>query len=68
MVVDSQQRKSKYDLVSDRLERRALGLQGAKNAWYLHFLAVRPEYQGMGIGKALVEYVTNIVLNILNCH
>jgi len=47
--------------VSDRLERGALGQQGAKNTWYLHFLAVRPEYQGMGIGKALVQYVTNIV-------
>ena len=56
------QRKTEYNLLFDRIQRETLGLQGDKNTWYLQFLAVRPEYQGKGVGKALVQFVTDIVL------
>jgi ribosomal protein S18 acetylase RimI-like enzyme len=52
------QRKKEYDRVSSQTQ---LGQQGEKNTWYLEFLAVRPEYQRMGIGKALVRYVIDMV-------
>ena len=54
-------------MVSDRTQLETLGVQEDKNAWYLHFVAVRPEYQGQGVGKALVQYVTDIVSASKGC-
>lgn len=31
---------------------------------YVHYLLLRPEYQGQGIGKALVKKIKNIILRI----
>lgn len=55
------QRKSGYDRISNQTQQETLGKQGEKNTWYLQYLAVRPEYQGRGIGKSLVRYVTDMV-------
>ena len=55
------QRKSGYDRISNQTQQETLGQQGEKNTWYLQYLAVRPEYQGRGIGKTLVRYVTDMV-------
>ena len=44
----------------------ALGEGQEKENWYLHMLAVRSEYQGKGIAKALVKYVTDMVCPLLS--
>ena len=48
--------------MAKQVRQEILGQGNEANTWYLHMLAVLPEYQGKGIGKALVRYVTDIVL------
>jgi GNAT superfamily N-acetyltransferase len=43
----------------------ALGEDQEKENWYLHMLAVQPEYQGKGIAKTLVKYVTDMVRRVV---
>jgi len=50
-----------YDKVAYQQQLEVLGPDSDKNTWCLHFIAVKPEYQGKGIAKALVKYVTDIV-------
>jgi predicted N-acetyltransferase YhbS len=52
---------SEYECVAKEARKEILGEGNEVNTWYLAELAVLPEYQGMGIGKALVKYVTDIV-------
>ena len=33
----------------------------ADDVYYLHFVTVQPQYQGQGIGKALIKHITDIV-------
>ena len=55
-----------YEKVAKRIRREVLGDANEEDTWYLHMLAVSPEYQGMGIGKKLVKYVTDIVCRLLD--
>jgi len=50
-----------YEKVARQVRLELLGEGNEKNTWYLHMLAVLPEYQCKGIGKALVNYVTDKV-------
>jgi len=55
-----------YEKVAKRIRREVLGDGNEEDTWYLHMLAVSPEYQGRGIGKKLVKYVTGIVYRLLD--
>ena len=50
-----------YEDVAKRLRTEILGEGYEENVWYLYMLAVSPRFQGKGIGKTLVTYVTDIV-------
>jgi ribosomal protein S18 acetylase RimI-like enzyme len=50
-----------YEKVAKQIKTEILGEGKDEEVWYLHMLAVSPGYQGKGIGKALVRYVTDIV-------
>jgi ribosomal protein S18 acetylase RimI-like enzyme len=50
-----------YEKVEKEIKTEILGEGKEEDVWYLHMLAVSPGYQGKGIGKALVKYVTDIV-------
>jgi ribosomal protein S18 acetylase RimI-like enzyme len=54
-----------YEKVAKRIKREILGDGNEEDTWCLHMLAVSPEYQGRGIGKKLVKYVTDIVSRFL---
>ena len=53
-----------YETVAKEIRRQILGEGNEEDTWYLHMLAVSPEYQGMGIGKKLIKYVTDIVFHL----
>ena len=54
-----------YEKIAKGIRREILGDGNEGDTWYLHLLAVSPEYQGKGIGKKLVKYVTDIVCHCL---
>jgi ribosomal protein S18 acetylase RimI-like enzyme len=51
-----------YEDVAKRLRTEILGEGNEDDVWYLYMLAVSPRFKGKGIGRALVGYVTDIVL------
>ena len=54
-----------YEKVAKQVRKELLGENNERVTWYLHMLAVLPEYRGKGIGKALVNYVTEKVHLVL---
>lgn len=54
-----------YEKVAKKIRSEILGEGNEEDTWYLHMLAVSPEYQGKGIGKKMVKYVTDIVFHYL---
>jgi ribosomal protein S18 acetylase RimI-like enzyme len=56
-----------YENVAKQIKTEILGEGKDEEVWYLHMLAVSPGYQGKGIGKALVRYVTDIVFFYGKC-
>jgi GNAT superfamily N-acetyltransferase len=62
--------KDKYQIMPtlDKFKKSALG-DAARTQWYLQRIGVSPEWQGKGVGTALIEEVrkkvyTTIFLNI----